>query len=354
MKTLDIAFNLFRHYAKTEEINNYYGLLAIYGLTQAVCESGDEIAAELCKTILNRYPDQVTHPCYNFVCYRAGGNGKAWAIMKGMIPDSGEMLKPYADQTLRAAADSEGILCMPGMEEQGAIWIDTAAAVVPFMLFAGIRYQDDCYINFAAEQGIRMYETLLDRSCGLLHQCRGFLPDKERFSGDHWSRGNGWGYLALAELVTYLPADSKYRERALNCYLDMTASLLPFQTEKGLWRQEIPEPLSWEESSGSALILYGLGAGIRQGLFADGREKECFEKGINGLLTWCVNADFSTERSCPGCLCPGEGEKKGTVQAYITEKLPVHDEHHSFGAIMLALTEAYRNGMKEFSWSGKR
>ena len=68
-----------------------------------------------------------------------------------------------------------------------------------------------------------------------------------------------------------------------------------------------------------------------------------FSKGIAGLMRWCTNADFSTESSCPGCLCPGNG----SIQAYITQKQPERDEHHSFGAYMLALVEAYRNGITE-------
>ena len=172
-------------------------------------------------------------------------------------------------------------------------------------------------------------------------------------SQDHWSRGNGWGYAELAELIQYLPKDHALRRRVETQFVALSAALLPYQTEKGLWRQEITEELAWEESSGTALFVYGLGIGLRCGVLHEERYAQAFAKGIDGLAKYCMNPDFSTERSCPGCLCPGEGKLKGTIRAYITEKLPVRDEHHSFGAFMLALVEAYRNGIIDIELGDK-
>lgn len=366
MKTLDIAFNLYTHYAQAEEINNYYGLLAVYGLVQASYESKSQIQLERCRTLLSRYPDQVRHPYYNFPCYRFGGNAMAWALLHGMFEDQEGrqehrmapdrqpgrqdrigQLELFADRTMAGSREANGILCMPGREKEGWIWIDTLTAVTPFLLFAGLKCRRQDYIDFAADQCFLMYDALVDTSCGLLHQCRGFLGEPGLCSEDHWSRGNGWGYLALAELAQYLPPDCVHRPRAEMYFKELSAAVAGYQTPKGLWRQEMTEPLSWEESSGSALFLYGLGIGLRIGLLPREEYWGVFEKGLKGLLAYCINSDFSTERSCPGCLCPGEGNEKGTIQAYITEKLPVKDEHHSFGAFMLALVEAHRNGVTE-------
>lgn len=346
-KTLDIAFALYKHYGEVEEIQHYYGLVALYGLVQASFEKGDETQLEQCRRILDRYPDKIVHPYYNFPCYRVGGNASAWACMKGIHDRSREKLEIFAERTMAGPKESRGILCMPGGEKEGKIWIDVATAVTPFMLFTGLTCGREEYIDFAAEQCFRMYEALLDSGCGLLHQCRGFREDNSLCSEDHWSRGNGWGYLALAELVQYLPQDSVHRAKAEEYYKDLSEAILSYQTEKGLWRQEMTESASWEESSGTALLLYGMGMGLRKGILATEKYADAFQKGINGLLGYCVNQDFSTEMSCPGCLCPGEGAEKGTIQAYIIEKQPVRDEHHSFGAFMLALVEAHRNGYTE-------
>lgn len=342
MKTLDLALNFYRRYSQVEEINNYYGLLANYALVQVCRETEDEGLIARCRELLMRYPDGIVHPPYNFPCYRMGGNAGAWADMVGLQKRRPGELKAFAESTMAGPKEKGGLLCMPGRVEEGWIWIDTLTAITPFMLFAGLSLGEERYIDFAAEQCFGMYEALLDNSCGLLHQCRGFLPDG-KCSEDHWSRGNGWGYLALAELVQYLPADSKHREKAERYYRDLSRALLPWQKDRGFWRQEITREDAWEESSGTALILYGIGIGLRLGCLEQGEYRAAFEKGLEGLLKYASNPDFSTELSCPGCLCPGDG----SIHAYITEKQPQKDEHHSYGAFMLALVEAHRNGIVE-------
>ena len=351
MRTLDVAWNLYIKYGQLEEIKHYYGLLALYGLGQTAYEDGSREWADIFRTALGRYPDGIRHPNYNFACYKAGGNAQSWAAMTGLAERGEAFLDEYAALTRDGCKGADGILCMPGMQQQRAIWIDTVAAVTPFMLFAGLTLGREEYIDFAAEQCFGMYEALLDRECGLLHQCRGFLEDAGRCSEDHWSRGNGWGYMGLAEMVKYLPENSPHRPKAEKYFLQLSENILRYQTKKGLWRQEMTEPLSWEESSGTAMFLYGLGGGIRLGLLQGEEYASAFRKGLEGLLKYCMDPDFSTERSCPGCLCPGEGEDRGTIAAYLTEKQPEKNEHHSFGAFMLALVEAHRNGIKEIVWS---
>ena len=96
-----------------------------------------------------------------------------------------------------------------------------------------------------------------------------------------------------------------------------------------------------------------MGIGLRLGLLEHSAYGAVFTRGLSGLLRYAVNDDFSTELSCPGCLCPGMGADKGSIHAYITEKQPAHDEHHSFGAFMLALVEAHRNGYTDIDWTSR-
>lgn len=338
-----------RYEAKYQRVENYFGLLAYYGLAQSAAAAKDEGLLEKCRSYLAQYPDHFPHPHYNFESYRAGGNGKAWLFFKGLMPEAKEEIETYAQLTFHAPVGERGILCLPADKDSQVkrIWIDVVTCTTPFMLYAGLALQEEKYVDFAAQQCFAMYEVFLDETCGLLHQAKGFMDNPRRMSADHWSRGNGWGLVGLAELVRYLPEASVHRKKAESYFVDMIDALLPYQTEKGLWRQEIIEPLSWEESSGTGLILYCMGIGLRCGLLKGNVYREAFEKGILGLAKYCIKGDFSTHRSCPGCRCPGAGKKKGSVEAYLTEVLPTSDEVHSYGCMMLAFTEAYKNGIWE-------
>lgn len=345
IKTLEFVEKLFRRYSCVGKVNNYFGLLAYYALCQAAVEGKNKELLDECIADISLYPDKIEHPYYHFELYRVGGIPRAWLYYKGLIGND-ELMRKYADKTLNARADKAGILCMPSVKEKDLIWIDTVSCITPFMLYVGLRLNEERYINFAAEQCLKMYETFMDASCGLLHQGKGFMKNPEDISQDHWSRGNGWGYLGLAELVRYLPKNSKYRNTAEKYFRDLSSSLINYQTERGLWRQEITYNIAWEESSGTGLILYGLGTGIREGILTEPAYISAFKKGISGLVENCVDHDFSTKSSCPSCLCPGTGETVGTIYAYINERSPETNEPHSFGCIMLALIEAYRNGIE--------
>ena len=293
------------------------------------------------------YPDNIEHPYYNFDAYEFGGNGKAFLTYKGYFENQLDKFRFYADKTMKAPADSDGILCYPTRPEKEQVWIDVVTAVTPFMLFAGLTLNEEKYTDFAAEQCFKLYELLLDRTCGLLHQSRGFMNDKTLLSADHWSRGNGWGYIGLAALVEYLPCDSKHREKAEKYFCDLSNAFVKYQSSKGVWRQEITLEYSWDESSGTGIIAYGLGVGLRLGILDKETYREPFERAISGIINYFINENYSVNMGSAGCLCPGSGTETGSVKAYLTDVYPMSDEPHSFGAVMLALVEAYRNGITE-------
>ena len=346
VNTLKVAENVFDRYeTKHNAISNYFGILAYYALAQVADASESKTLIKKCADYLELYPDNFEHPSYKFEAYRVGGIAKAWLFLKDYMPQTAEDLRKFADITMDSPRSKEGILCHPVFTER--IWIDTVAFVTPFMLYIGQKLGVEKYIDYAVDLCFKSYDLFLDKTNGLLHQSKGFLSNPERLSSDHWSRGNGWGYFGLTELVQYLPEDSPYRNKAIELYIAHTDALLEHQTKRGLWRQEIPEELAWYESSGSGLILYGIGVGIRCGILKDKKYFQALKKGIDAIAKYCITKEYMTRMSCPGCLCPGDGAEKGTPKAYLTEKFPQDDEPHSYGCIMLALVEVYKNGITQ-------
>lgn len=343
--TLELIKGLFSRGMSKNSVQNYYGLLTLFAYAQYSLEVKDQKATEVVAALLNGYPQNFGQAKCNFENYKFGGLAKAYFILQGFMPEERENLRLYAKKTMKAPADRDGILCMPHCPEKEQVWIDVIYAVTPFMLYAGLALGEDKYVEFAFKQCEKMYELFLDEECGLLHQARGFMAEKDAISHDHWARGNGWAYFGLTELVKHLREDSPYRDKALSMYRALSENLLRYQTHLGLWRQEIPCELAWVESSGTALFAYGYGAGIRLGILDKEKYQKAFENAIIGLGRHCIGTDYTTKLCSSGCLCPGQGEKKGTVSAYLTDIFSCYDEGHSFGAFMLAMLEAYRNGI---------
>ena len=352
MNPLEMCKIIFSHAESVRPQTHYFGLLAYYALAQAAAEDGDKAALQKVLDEMSRYPEDYLGEKYNFEVYRSGGNAKAYLLMlnklgklelpAGFAEKQREVIREYAEKTFTAPADPSGILSRPFNTNQ--IWIDVVTAVTPFMLYSGIVLDEEKYIDFAAEQCFKMYDVFLDHDCGLLHQSRGFREDPDALSEDHWSRGNGWCFIGLAELLRFLPKGSKWRPRTEEIFKSLAEASLKYQDGEGFWHQEMTREDCWKESSGTGMILYAYGAGLRHSLLGD-EFKSAFLKGIDGLARLGVNKEGVTQMSCPGCLCPGDG----TIEAYINEKKPFPDEPHSWGAIMLAFIEAARNGVESLA-----
>lgn len=339
---LDLAVRLYDHYESIAEVKHYFGLLAIYALCRLADQTQDPALLERCRTILERFPEQIDHPAYNFPSYRIGGIPRAFMLFRGHMTDdrTKQYVAHYAEEMMLASRDSKGLMCNPHRPRLQKVWIDVAMAVAPYLLFAGLAFDNSTWIDEAARQTFLHYDEFLNPSNNLLHQSREFNgPGK--YSEDHWGRGNGWGYIALTELVQYLPQDSPHRSQAERYFQSLSEALLPHQSPRGLWRQEVPLAEAWEESSATGLILYGYGVGMRRGLLDSCKYQPAFERGVAGIREHCIHDDGSTELCCPGCLCPGKDERCGTVAAYLEDKQPTADDPHSFAPLMLALIEEH-------------
>jgi len=341
MNPQDTNVGLYNHYESQGQISHYFGLLAIYGLCRTAenIDDGDALL-DRCRHILSRFPEQIDHALYNFPSYRIGGIPRAYMLYRGHMTDdlTRRYVLHYAQEMMLASRDDKGLMSNPYQPAQQKVWIDVAMAVTPYLLFAGLALDRQDFIDEAAKQAFLHYEEFLNPDNGLLHQSRNF-NGPGRYSQDHWGRGNGWGYIALAELAQYLPEDSPHRDKAQQYFKDLSNAILPHQSQRGLWRQEIPLKTAWEESSATGLILYGYGVGMRLGLLDIEHFEPVFKKGIAAINQYCINDDYSTQLCCPGCLCPGKGDRQGTIEAYVEDQKPAKNDPHSYGPLMLALTE---------------
>ncbi|NJL30657.1 MAG: hypothetical protein HC898_02950 [Phycisphaerales bacterium] len=204
----------------------------------------DQALIKRCTDILARFPMQIEHSHYNVQSYRIGGIPRAYMLYKGLMTDdlTRRYVAHYAEEAMLAPRDDQGVLSHPYRPKMQQVWIDIAMAIAPYFMYAGLACNRRDWIEEGARQGIVHYETFLDRTTGLLFQCKNFVgPGK--FSQDHWGRGNGWGYIALTELVQGLPKDSPSWPKVEKYFKDLSQALLPHQSPRGLWRQNVSSPM---------------------------------------------------------------------------------------------------------------
>lgn len=166
---------------------------------------------------------------------------------------------PYADTQWTLSDDSkpeEKAYARKGFSWQTRLWIDDMFMITIIQSQAYRVTGNLKYINRAAKEMV-YYLNELQRSNGLFYHA----PDVPFF----WARGNGWMAAGMAELLKALPAKNPDRNRIIEGYRKMMASLKDCQGKDGLWNQLIDQPDFWPETSGSAMFTYAIVTGIKEG-----------------------------------------------------------------------------------------
>ncbi len=341
---LATAFAL-KHKAVHGHLDHYTGTVTLHGLARLASEVGGAEALSLIRDELKPFLAGERDFACNFPNYLCGGNATAWMLYRGLLPEAAEKVRFYAEELLNdAPKDPQGIL-QKGDGAPGRIWIDVAFAVTPFLIFAGMALNEERYVEEGVRQTFRMVDVFRNAERGLLHQSRGF-NGPGRLSEDHWSRGNGWGAYALCELACQLPEGHPHKSESVDRLKALLNHALTFQNEQGLWHQEMTwnsyRPASYVETSGSALLLYALGAGLHAGIADDGWEA-AYRQGLRGLRRY-ITPDFDVFHTCKGCLCPGDGSKLDYAAMP-----PVVNDPHAFGPLVLCYGQAAVLGITTLS-----
>ncbi len=339
MTTIDLKATALQCLTKAEQTQNfahYTGILAMHGAARLALITGDDELMERVRGHLLPFAAGEVEFHGNFTNYYCGGNGAAWLYLHGRLPEAENDIRKQTEKTMKEAPrDHYGIFSHPRHTER--IWIDVAFAVTPFLLYAGRAFEEDRCIEEAWQQTAKMVRQFRDPENGLLHQARGF-NGAGNYSQDHWSRGNGWGIFALAELVDGLPADDPRRPDAEEMFVDLCGNCLAVQDDDGVFHQELTDETSFVETSGTGLILYAFGVGLAQDLLGDEFRKALI-KGLRGYLSY-IAVDGSVHNTCHGCCCPGNG----TIDDYKKMGYPMNDPH-AFGPVLFSFAQAIAIGI---------
>lgn len=163
-----------------------------------------------------------------------------------------------------------------------------------------------------------------------------------------WGRGNGWAIGAMADVLAALPAGSPRAKPYADTLVAMAGALAPLQGSDGMWRTSLLDPALYPvpETSGSALITYGLAYGVRTGLLDGATYRPVVARAWKGLTTVALQSSGFLSR------CQDIGREPGTpytgsaprTAATSTSAGTLHSDEPPFcaGAFLLAGTEIAR------------
>lgn len=341
VSTAALAKNVLEKGLKQTDLGLYTGSLLLQAMAELSTATKDEALTRQTTSLLKKFGTKEIEGRGSFISYAAGGSGAAYFNYLGIDTSLNRQVLEAAKRMVeKQKRSSEGILTANWLiDSLDAVFIDMAFAVTPYLLYTGLKEGNQGYIDLAVYETLELFKILKDNKTGLLHQARGF-NGKGSISEDNWSRGNGWGALGIATLVRDLPATHIKRgevEREAKVFFE---AVLRYQNAAGLWHQEMTDKTSFTETSGSGLLLHGLGIMLQKGLLP-AKYRTNFMKGLNGLTTY-IAADGGVSHACWSCLSPRKGRKEDYVN-----HVWVYNDPHGFGPVVLAYAQAIKMGINE-------
>jgi unsaturated rhamnogalacturonyl hydrolase len=183
---------------------------------------------------------------------------------------------------------------------------------------------DSRYANFGDKEFWVTHDLLFDKEAKLFYRdSRFFARRGEDGEKLFWSRGNGWVYGGLVNVLRAMPKSDPRRAQYVTLFQQMSDALIKSQTDEGLWRASLlATSKTPPETSGTGFFVYGLAWGVNEGLLTGDKYRSAAQRGWRGLAT---NVD--------------ETGKLGYVQQIGDRPTDVRPDDHQFygvGALLLA------------------
>lgn len=178
-----------------------------------------------------------------------------------------------------------------GTEEQPCqvrwCWSDALFMGPPTWTALSVATKDPRYAAYGDKEFWAATAYLLDKRDSLYvrdSRYLGRLDDKGRKI--FWSRGNGWVYAGIVNILKTLPAHHPDRPRYEALFRKMSARLVSLQKPDGYWSVSLLAPEhSPPETSGTGFFVYGLAYGVNHGLLKDPKYAAAARLGWSALAS---------------------------------------------------------------------
>jgi len=154
---------------------------------------------------------------------------------------------------------SDGTLCRT-FPRKLTVWADDVYMSVSFLAQMGNLTGEEVYFNDAAKQIINISNYLWSPEKQLFYHC--YYTDWKRNGVAFWGRANGWIMVSLVRLLEVLPETHSDRSELIAILEKQIVGASRYQNENGMWNQLLDKPESYDESSVTAMFVYGIAKAV--------------------------------------------------------------------------------------------
>ena len=146
---------------------------------------------------------------------------------------------------------------------ENTIWADDSFMAISFLCRMGQMTGDNKYFTDAANQILKYNKYLWCPEKQIYYHC--YHTDTKEHGVAHWSRANGWLFMATADLLTRMPKNHPLRAKVIKNFQQQASGVARYQGKNGLWHQLLDKEDSYEEITGTSMFVYGIARGVREG-----------------------------------------------------------------------------------------
>ena len=223
-------------------------------------------------------------------------------------------------------------------------WIDAIQMAMPIYAKFGKmtgeqKYYDKMWDMYSYTRNVHGEAGMYNPKDCLWWRDQDFDPPYKEPNGEdcYWSRGNGWVYAALGRVLDEIPTNETHRQDYINDFLAMSKALKKCQREDGFWNVSLHDPTNFggKETSGTALFVYGMAWGVRNGLLDRREYLPVLLKAWNAMVKDAVHPN--------GFLgyVQGTGKEPKDGQPVTYKSVPDFEDY-GVGCFLLAGTEVYK------------
>ena len=170
---------------------------------------------------------------------------------------------PVTHLSFVTAADYESTPCL-----RRWCWCDALFMSPPAWVALSRQTGDERYTSYAMQEFWATTDFLYDPMELLFFRDSRFFERRDDQGRKlFWSRGNGWVFAGIANILEELSPDNVHRPRLEKLFREMAAKLRAIQKPDGYWAPSLlARENSPPESSGTGFFVYGFAWGVKHGL----------------------------------------------------------------------------------------
>lgn len=217
------------------------------------------------------------------------------------------------------------------------IWLDGLYMASPFLARYGAMFDRPDLVDDAVNQFMICARRTYDNRTGLYYHAydesrnQRWADPVTGHSPNFWGRSMGWWFMALVDVLDYVPENHPHRADLITFIKGLAVSLPEYQDKDGLWYQVLDCPEregNFPEASVTSMFMYAYAKAVNKG-YIDEEYIRVAEKAYDGLRKVLLRREpdktWTLTRCCAVGGLGGTKYRDGSFNYYIHERMRDND-----------------------------